>query len=331
MIPVYRNTKIYVMCSPQHFTGGPELLHQLVCTLTGMGYDACMFYVPYMDDPVHEHYRVYNNKYTSAVDDAAENILIVPETMLQATAPYRHIRKCIWWLSVDYFYYPYLHLRKYELLKRLAGERFCRYAIFRAEVTGKFRYHLVQSRYAGALLDKRRIPYDYLSDYLSAAFLKGSQQVNVTSKKDQVLYNPKKGFEFTRLLIEAGQGITWVPLADLSPLEVADLLKASKVYIDFGSHPGKDRFPREAAILQCCIITGKRGAAANAADVPIPEDYKIADDTANIPAILDMIRSCLSTYDRHIGNFAPYRKKIMEEEQAFMNDVRQVFRKEGWN
>jgi len=43
-----------------------------------------------------------------------------------------------------------------------------------------------------------------------------------------------------------------------------------KLYVDFGKHPGKDRMPREAAVHGCCIITGRRGAAGNPFDIPIP-------------------------------------------------------------
>lgn len=57
-------------------------------------------------------------------------------------------------------------------------------------------------------------------------------------------------------------------------------MSKSKVYIDFGNHPGKDRIPREAAISGCIVITGKRGAAAFAEDVCIPETYKFDESCA---------------------------------------------------
>ncbi|MCX7738527.1 MAG: hypothetical protein N2Z80_03840 [Hydrogenothermaceae bacterium] len=65
-----------------------------------------------------------------------------------------------------------------------------------------------------------------------------------------------------------------------------DILKKAKVYIDFGNHTGKDRIPREAAMLECCVITGRRGIAKYREDVPIPENYKIEDKVENIPLIL---------------------------------------------
>lgn len=49
----------------------------------------------------------------------------------------------------------------------------------------------------------------------------------------------------------------------------------SMIYIDFGEHPGKDRIPREAAMRDLIVITGRDGAAVNDVDVSIPKKYKI--------------------------------------------------------
>lgn len=58
------------------------------------------------------------------------------------------------------------------------------------------------------------------------------------------------------------QDLRWVPLIGMTTEEMRSCMSKSKVYIDFGNHPGKDRIPREAAISGCIVITGKRGAAA---------------------------------------------------------------------
>ncbi len=38
-------------------------------------------------------------------------------------------------------------------------------------------------------------------------------------------------------------------------------MRKAKLYIDFGYHPGKERMPREACLLDCCLIIGKDGSA----------------------------------------------------------------------
>jgi hypothetical protein len=210
-------------------------------------------------------------------------------------------------------------------LRYLTGNASSRNIIFKREVVGNIQHHLVQSRYAGDFLKRKNVCYGYLSDYLNEGFLK-KRSGEPARKKDQVVYNPRKGFEFTKKIIAAAQDITWIPIISLQPAEVISLLEESKVYIDFGHHPGKDRIPREAAIMKCCVITGRRGAAGNPHDIPIRDSYKIADRTANIPAIVGMIRSCLSDYDSHVADFKPYRDWIYREENKFIEDIQRVFK-----
>jgi hypothetical protein len=106
---------------------------------------------------------------------------------------------------------------------------------------------------------------------------------------------------------------------------VIKTLQKAKVYIDFGNHPGKDRIPREAAILGCCVITGKRGSAAFFEDVPIPDEYKFEDKEKNIPKIIDKIKDCLENYEKRYEDFDYYREVIKNEPQKFIEDLRKIF------
>lgn len=47
----------------------------------------------------------------------------------------------------------------------------------------------------------------------------------------------------------------------LSAEEVQAMLKKSKVYIDFGGHPGMEHIPREAALAGRIIVTNRAGSA----------------------------------------------------------------------
>lgn len=327
MIEISDNTKIYVMCPPQTATGGPELLHQLVAALSLKGFHISMYYVPVMENPVHENYQKYNCKFASHIEDDQNNLLIIPEALLFKAGNFKKIRKCVWWLSVDNLFKYGLAPRFYQYIRRLAGEKIYRKSVMVGEVKGKFKYHIAQSYYAIDFLNRNGIGAGYLSDYLNADFLADSREVDYSKKLPQVLYNPKKGVEFTRQIMAAYPAAKWIPLIGLKPAEVAELLKTSMVYIDFGEHPGKDRFPREAAIYGCCVITGRKGAAGNAADVPIPDLYKITDALENIPAITNMIRECCSAYASHVKNFDAYRQKIYQEESVFVTDLDKIFKR----
>ena len=55
------------------------------------------------------------------------------------------------------------------------------------------------------------------------------------------------------------QDLRWVPLIGMTTEEMRSCMSKSKVYIDFGNHPGKDRIPREAAIFRLYRYHWKEG------------------------------------------------------------------------
>ncbi|MDQ0105768.1 hypothetical protein J2T02_000861 [Chitinophaga terrae (ex Kim and Jung 2007)] len=332
MIPVYDNTVIYVMCPPQVFTGGPELLHQLAFKLRQFGMNAEMFYYPHSEQPVHVNFVAYNNPYVAEIIDKEENILVVPEVYANHTGQFRQIRKVLWWLSIDNFFKPYRTgktLSIYQVLTRLGLGQLADTLVLKRKIAGVFDYNLVQSHYAGDFIGKRGIKSYYLSDYLSHAFLEHADKVLIEAKRPQVLYNPKKGLEFTKKIMERSTDLKWIPIQNMTPAQVQNLLKESMVYIDFGNHPGKDRFPREAAVLSCCVITGRKGSAGFDEDVPIPGKYKIPDSEANIHRIIDQIRACLADFKTCLNDFSHYRQVILSEEKKFEQDVKTVFVKQA--
>ena len=107
--------------------------------------------------------------------------------------------------------------------------------------------------------------------------------------------------------------------------QVKELLKRSKVYIDFGNHPGKDRLPREAALMNCCIVCAKRGSAKNEVDMPIDEIYKINinenDWWINAKKIID---DCMCNYETHINHFDRYRLMVKNEKNMFNESVKKL-------
>ena len=108
----------------------------------------------------------------------------------------------------------------------------------------------------------------------------------------------------------------------MSRSEVVELLRSAKVYIDFGSHPGKDRIPREAASLGCCVITNLTGNASNFDDIPIKAEYKIDAKMANLYKIRKQILNCFENYDNLVCDFSYYRSIIMAEKSKFIFDLR---------
>jgi hypothetical protein len=119
-----------------------------------------------------------------------------------------------------------------------------------------------------------------------------------------------------------------VAVEGLNRSEVRRVFAEAKVFIDFGEHPGKDRMPREAAALGCCVLTNRRGSAANGVDVPIPDEFKINDrkparrfEWRAATKIWDLIED----YERQAPRFDAYREMIAGEPAQFTEDVRALF------
>jgi hypothetical protein len=161
-----------------------------------------------------------------------------------------------------------------------------------------------------------------LSDYINTDFYTSPTTEN---RNDIILYNPKKGYKYTKELIKLTPGWTWIPLQGLTVDEMINLFKISKIYVDFGFHPGKDRIPREAALNGCCIITGRKGSANYFEDVAIFDYYKIDEIRSSKAAVISRIREVLIDYDHHFRNFDFYRERILEEKKIFEKHVKDIF------
>jgi len=358
-LKISNNTVIYVAAPAKVATGGPELLHQIAYHLiTDLGYETYMYYIPSdVEDPIPSPYKNYGNPYVKKIKDNPENILIVPEVMLgiKLLKKFQAIQKVIWWLSIDNFLISFLLANRLRFLfprllnkasrhflgkslinvndliyekyfkdKRKLIATFNR--LFGQFCSANIALHLCQSYYALDFLKTFSIDnVAYLSDYLNQAFL--SQTFDIKTKEDIVIYNPKKGFLFTKKIIRSAPDLNFRPIENMSREEVIDLLKKAKVYIDFGNHPGKDRMPREAAILGCCVIVGKVGSAGNSKDVPIPEEFKFDRDERNIPVIIEKIRECVRDYNMVIHHFDAYRAVIRNEPSQFLENLKLIFGK----
>ena len=332
--PKFNN--IYVVCPIGTKTGGTELLHQLVYELNALA-KKTISYIVYTGDtsnvPPASAFRLYTNGKWLTLDqikDDYKNLVIFSETGFADFNKFSKIQKWIWWLSVDNFYNTNYLNRIYKqvgLKSTIAGILSGTFRN-RSKYINKADLHLYQSYYAKAFLKTKSVPESkmvYLSDYINDIYTDNVQDALTHSKSDTVLYNPKKGLDYTKKLISAAPDIKWVPLINMTNEEVKSLLVSSKVYIDFGTHPGKDRFPREAAISGCCILTDRKGSAAFHEDVPIPETYKFDDDAQSVDKIISKIRFCLNNYEIVQNDFNSYRRFILSEKHHFEKDCKKIF------
>lgn len=310
-----------------------------------------MVYVNRIDsrpEPVHVNYQQYNIAYTEHIEDIKDNVLIIPELFYCKVFNFRKIRKVIWWLSVDSFSYFFYRISSNKIYARILNKSITllnqislskglmkklelskrRKELARLSLLDNVE-NLVQCEYIKSFLQIHGIKnIIMLSDYLRNEFLEAKVEFREKSRDNIVLYNPRKGLNFSKCLIKFCKDVVFVPLINLSPAEMRARMSQAKLYIDFGEHPGKDRIPREAAMLGCCVIVGRNGSAAYFEDVSIPEQYKFDREVKNIPDIAVAIKDTLLNYEKCIKDFEPYRLIISQEKELFLHTVKNLFVKE---
>lgn len=312
--------RILVCCPGGLVTGGPELLHQLVNELRNLGHDSYVCYYPF--DRVHEcpkEYANYNAPQARFCDQSGD-LIILPEVRTILTRRFRHAKVAIWWLSVDNYFG-----RRGE--SWLSDTFRTTTSLIRNRLPLKdlaTLTHLVQSAYARDFLARASISSVMLTDYLSREHF---EPKNPTPQKmDIIAYNPRKGVRRTLEIIKSNKDLSFIPIQGMKKHQVSDLLSRAKIYIDFGSHPGKDRLPREAAMAGCCVITGVQGAAGNTEDVPIPRRYKLNDNNRDyLPDFARLAKDIFSNHEDHNKLFDEYRASIRLEPILFKQQVIKIF------
>lgn len=345
MVSVKKQTKIYILVPPKNESGGPEFLHQLTNYLRyKLNFNVFLFFNESGDDLIPKAYNHYSNLMVSEIEDHCDNIVVSPEIpqLLIWMKKLQKVQKIIWWLSLDNYYYDSFQTHfpiSTLLIKFLNRTLMYKYPIDIITIAKKTwgkniftsdplitqaHFNLCSAKHVEIALKTNGIAkVFYISELLNEHYL--TQFWKLEEKRDIVLYNPKKGMRFTKKLIKKSKNVEFVPLVNLTRDGIVELLKVAKVYIDFGNHPGRDRMPREAAILGCCIITNTEGGAKLYEDLPIKDDYKFSNFNNEIDLILGKIEDCFRDYNSVISDFDYYRKLIKSEPELFLNGLKSFF------
>jgi hypothetical protein len=330
--------KVYIYCPSNVVTGGTELLHQLSFSLKTIGVTAYMVYYEnnaIVAANIPKQFSSYEVECTTEVSDEENTWIVLPEVYLHIGAKYKHAKIICWWLSVDNFFHDGLGSSidafKWNYwfgIKRIIKQYFLRKPypkrVSLKSLSSEKYMHLYQSHYAKVFLQSNGINQTKeLGDYINLSYL---EKEVADQKEDIVLYNPKKMSKtFTRIM-QSCNDINWVPLQNMSVAEMAAMYRRAKLYVDFGTHPGKDRIPREAVIHQCCLLTNKKGSANYYEDVPILEAYKINDAELDIDNLSTRVRDIFENYNSHNEHFENYRNIIRGEKTLFDQQVQSIFK-----
>ncbi len=348
-----KKTKVYIFAPAKIFTGGPELLHQLAYTITKKyKIDVKMVYLPITDtNPIHNNFEKYKIKFSNYIEDEKKNILIIPEhyQFLSYSLKFKKIRKILWWLSLDnYFGYKFRYefsktIRSiikipYNLIKifnKLINYRFGiftyqdflklfykNFNLCNFKELSQIDYHFSQSSYAQNYLKKYFKDIKILSDFQRPEILNNYKK-KLKKKKNLICYSNKSNLFIKQ--IKKHTNYKMIELAGFSNSQLINIFKKTKVYLDFGYHPGKDRMPREAVLFNNCVITNIKGSAKNNIDIPINRKYKFKESIVNLKNINLRISKIFKNYKTEIKNFKKYQNIVLKEKKKFYGDLDKIF------
>ena len=298
--------RFVIACPSDSETGGPEALHQLRLALSELGHIAELW-DPFLDIPqivAAKKFSLYEPVWLTRefCDDA---VIVVPEVWTFLLPKLTKNHRCVlWWLSVDN-----RAISSTEDIRNSVSENLI---------------HAAQSQYAIDHVTSLNLGTPLLlTDYIRDEFVDAVWNSSLTKPQPlAVSYYPHKSKLKVDEIKEYASEITFMALENMSPKEIKEALLSSSIYIDMGPHPGRDRIPREAALLGNVIITGKRGAARNTVDIPIAESYKIDEEKRDwIPRTLNLIKNIDSNFSAAIYEQKTYRDWIARNKEIFTNEV----------
>ena len=316
---------IYILCPPNKATGGPEALHQLGYLLKEKGCQVKMLFSKRKINPVHPFYKNYSIPYTFKVKDSSNNIIIIPESMTNWIARYPMSEKKVWWLSLTFY--------EMAMNSREAKKNFIR-KIFVPYKHTEYRFeknntvtHWYQSQRTKAFLETKELdhPIEYLCDYVDDLFFENLPKLEDFTKEEIITYNPKKGFEHIEPIIKQLPQYQWVPLSGMTRMEMRELLRKTKLHVDFGYFPGRDKIPREALISGCCLLTGREGTAGFKEDLNIPEEYKLFDEQITSEIIIPKIKYIMENFIEVRKTQESFRNFVLNEKQRMKDEIQNLF------
>lgn len=323
---LFPNTKIYIICAGGVRSDNAELCHRLCSQLVRFDINANLVYVPVSenfdpDNPVQPAYKPFHTPYTYEVEDAPQNILIVPETLTTFLYTVKKIRRVIWWISVDNFFRDTaLRIVNHfdNLLTAPMAKFFC-FQKFEEDIE-----HWTQSDYAKRFLKVNGVPDEkiyYIGDFVSPSLVKIHKNVDFKRKKNTVVFNAATDAKIISKLASLMPKVDWLAIQDTQAVDAPKLLAQAKVYVDFSDHPSKDMMPRRAALLGCVVITNKKGAAANNVDINIPAEFKFDVTEENLQPIADKINEVLKDFNGAYAKQKKFLNKIIDEQKNFTRNV----------
>ena len=190
-------------------------------------------------------------------------------------------------------------------------------------------YHAYQSEYAKHFLGAlgfRSIELP-LSDYINIPLHAEAQEFSPAPReKIKLCYNPLKGSWLAYAFVTANPEISCTPLVNMTSEEIAQTLRQSDAYIDFGFLPGKDRFPREAVKQGTPVLLRQSGDGTYPVDWEFPETAYFSTQECFDGGLVRRLIT-LGNANSALMNWETARQKVEREKTIFQQEVKNLIGK----
>lgn len=320
--------RILIVC-PVSVTGGPENLCQLFSELKENGFEA---YFLWVNSPILKKYKegnwyicgndlditpsIYKQKYHIKHLDHdlildKSTLIIVPEIWCDFLPFFELATKMIAWLSIGF-----IHV--------VNRSETCRILIEQKKMYLMDCYHLAQAPWIEKTLLEWGATSYLLGDYISNEY----SSVRKENKIDfSIAYFPRKGGSLAQKFIEKNEDYNYIRLENLSVDEMIIALDRSKIYIDFGFFPGRDRVPREALLRDCVIFIHNIGCAADYDSFPIDNYFRFSDQDVIDGTLSKKIEETFVNYEKMQSMQSSMQKSVAGELSLFKERVKDIFQK----
>lgn len=324
----------YYILVPWGETGGPEGLHQLCYELINLNKNAnIVYYDPWADRIQSEYSDKICGSYKQYIGiksftptnilqlDDPENVIVLPEIFR-----IKHIKmfknaKIVYLRLSNNSKETALDPHNYDSLYDDVFKT-CYTACDPALIYKK----IVDSNFYD--LDKVFM----LTPGINNSYLQSEKNIP-KNRTDTVLFNPSKGVEHTKKIVDfmnkfldIETDIEFFPLTGMTQSELKEKTHTSKVYIDFGHLPGKDRLSREVASGGCVVLIGTRGSGADCDDFQIDDkiEWDEENNTFDYHKICLKIIDMIQNYNFYFKKQKSYRDIIRKERNAYVKQVKNM-------
>ena len=260
-----------------------------------------------------EAYSAYEPNPLKSIELTDSDWWIVPELYAPLVASIAVAKRAIWWLSVDWFQSSHPQLLYPSILRQFLQQDNL--------------VHLYQSNYAKEfLLSNGARTLHPLFDYTTDSLRMEQSDRYLQNKTVDFSFFPRKGGNLAQQFIQASQNtFSHLAIQDMTQVQVKTTLAQSRIYIDFGHHPGKDRVPREAACMANIIFLHDQGSARFYEDHPLNPWYLFTSSDLLNGTLHSKVSAVLEDPIKHFQMQAFYRHRIQLEKEEFDLQVKTIF------